>query len=358
MRSIRILIAKLNRVWPAAFLLFACTPAALLSAQRIAMNYQGAYSSGTTYQKGDAVAFGPSTYVSLIANNTGNTPAASLASWSVLGGSADTSGMASIGTVKKNISALASSTIYSTGTVTYSSGTYTALPGAQPPPAFLVAGQVYFVHFPSANPGAASLVVGLLAAKPIKVLNTAGTALTLAGGEIAPGGTYVYYDGSEFTLSASSATPVQCAGGHYATGNAPNGDANCSQAAITVTGLPTGCTQYPCQVSYTAVTGQTATVANTTFYTPAAAGVHRITFTARATTAGSAGTVELLINTNNNAAQVATGTADLTTTTGSFASGVASLYTAASQAFGYQTTVAGATGSPQYRIDITVERLQ
>jgi hypothetical protein len=57
-----------------------------LRAQRAAMNYQGAYAGGTTYQKGDSVASAGVAYVSLIANNTGNTPATSPSDWATLGG--------------------------------------------------------------------------------------------------------------------------------------------------------------------------------------------------------------------------------------------------------------------------------
>ena len=48
------------------------------------VNYQGNYSSAANYAVADAVSYGGSTYVSLAANNHGNTPGQSSASWAVL----------------------------------------------------------------------------------------------------------------------------------------------------------------------------------------------------------------------------------------------------------------------------------
>jgi hypothetical protein len=52
---------------------------------RTAMNYQGAFAGGTTYQKGDSVASAGAAYVSIVSNNTGNTPASSPSDWAPLG---------------------------------------------------------------------------------------------------------------------------------------------------------------------------------------------------------------------------------------------------------------------------------
>ena len=56
-----------------------------------------------------------------------------------------------LSSIKKVANSLASNTVYATGTVTYSTGTYTAVAGAQPIPAALAAGQTYFVNFPSSQ---------------------------------------------------------------------------------------------------------------------------------------------------------------------------------------------------------------
>jgi hypothetical protein len=54
------------------------------------MNYRGAYASGTTYQRGDTVTSAGATYVSLITNNIGNTPASSPTDWGAVGSAAYT----------------------------------------------------------------------------------------------------------------------------------------------------------------------------------------------------------------------------------------------------------------------------
>lgn len=118
---------------------------------------------------------------------------------------ADTGG---VGQIKRNVAALNSNTIYAAGLTTYSAGTYTAPAGAQPLPSALAAGQVFFVRFDQANTGSANLQISTLAAKPLKVVNSVGTALTLIGGEIVPGPATVYYDGTQFIYSAPAAQAI------------------------------------------------------------------------------------------------------------------------------------------------------
>jgi hypothetical protein len=107
-------------------------------------------------------------------------------------------------TLNKINSIYAPYTIIATATTTYSSGTYTALKGAQALPPSLAAGQVFMVNFNQANPGAASLNLAGLGTKPLKVINSAGTVLSMVGGEIVKGPATVYYDGTEFVYQ----TPV------------------------------------------------------------------------------------------------------------------------------------------------------
>jgi hypothetical protein len=71
----------------AALILALALHAAPAHAQRTAMNYRGAYAGGTNYQNGDSVASAGATYVSIISNNHGNTPASSPSDWAPLGGS-------------------------------------------------------------------------------------------------------------------------------------------------------------------------------------------------------------------------------------------------------------------------------
>lgn len=119
-------------------------------------------------------------------------------------------GGVSRGYIQSQLTAQASNTLYSAGAVSYAAGVYTALPGAQPAPTTLAAGQVYFVNFSQANLSAANLVIAGLAPKPLKVVSAAGSVLTLTGGEIVAGPATVYYDGTEFIYSGPTAlsTPV------------------------------------------------------------------------------------------------------------------------------------------------------
>jgi hypothetical protein len=50
----------------------------------VAVSYQGVYASTTNYALNDIVLYGPSSYISLIASNHGNTPALSPADWGLL----------------------------------------------------------------------------------------------------------------------------------------------------------------------------------------------------------------------------------------------------------------------------------
>ena len=57
-----------------------------LPAQTRTVTYVGAWSNATTYNLGEIVSSDGSTYISVVANNIGNTPASSPAQWSVVGG--------------------------------------------------------------------------------------------------------------------------------------------------------------------------------------------------------------------------------------------------------------------------------
>ncbi|MBB5317071.1 hypothetical protein HDF09_001740 [Edaphobacter lichenicola] len=58
-------------------------PTGATGAAGTGVNYRNAYVAGTTYAANDAVTFNGSTYISLQSNNTGNSPAAKPAFWSV-----------------------------------------------------------------------------------------------------------------------------------------------------------------------------------------------------------------------------------------------------------------------------------
>jgi hypothetical protein len=116
-----------------------------------------------------------------------------------------TSGGTSIGVINKLIAKVVTSPIYTTGVTTFAAGSpgvFTSAAAAiQALPTGLHAGQVFYVDFPQANPGAANYVVGALAAKPIKVIDAYGNILTLVGGEIVKGPAWLYYDGVQFIYS-------------------------------------------------------------------------------------------------------------------------------------------------------------
>jgi hypothetical protein len=105
-------------------------------------------------------------------------------------------------------------------------------------------------------------------------------------------------------------------------------------------------------------TAQTASVASTPLFTAPVAGTYRATVTLITTTAGSAGTVDASIVSNNGSAantQV-TSTCSLATL-GTELSQVVTFYSAAGQVVDYLTTVASAAGTPAYSVSVVVELL-
>ena len=106
------------------------------------------------------------------------------------------------------------------------------------------------------------------------------------------------------------------------------------------------------------LTAQTGSISNTTIFTPSAAGMYKASVYMVTTTAGSAGTVSCTIGwTDSAAAQTATPASTLTLTSNTYSSGIAVIYSAASDAITYSTTVSGAVGSPAYQLVISLERL-
>ena len=116
------------------------------------------------------------------------------------------------------------------------------------------------------------------------------------------------------------------------------------------------------------LTGQTGSVGSTTLLTgtTATAGMYRLSFYMKTTTAGTAGTVKATAAWNDGSAQtmdiplMTTGGAATTValnTLNAFGQGSVVVYAAASQNITYTTTVTGATGSPQYYIYVRIEKL-
>ena len=170
-------------------------------------NWRGAWAATTAYAKDDGYVAAGNGYIVTTAYTSGGSFSSTDTANSVeiavgcAGTGACASSSVSTGSIKRQLAALISITTFSCGTVTYSGGTYTAAAGKAFPSA-LVNGQIYVLSFPAINTGAASLTIGSLGTKPIKVQNSAGTMLTLAGGEIVAGPAQVYYDGTEFVYSS------------------------------------------------------------------------------------------------------------------------------------------------------------
>ena len=134
-------------------------PANAPAQTRTFTTYMGAYSSGTTYHVNDMVTSAGSTYVSLIANNTGNTPASNPSDWAAIGGSGGGGGLAPV--VK--LFGFGDSYIYGAGATSSATGVFELLSRDTPAPAsnFAVVGTTtdqialeafsYFAPFPTAK---------------------------------------------------------------------------------------------------------------------------------------------------------------------------------------------------------------
>jgi len=231
-------------------------------------------------------------------------------------------------------------------------------------------------------------------------------------------------NGNASTATALAATPSQCSSGQYSTGIAASGNANCSQvgyaqlsgtptiptllssgtahkwvsyidtsggqqfaqpaagdisglggAATLNVGTTTGTvaagddsrfncdvTKNPCRVAAASLTAQTASIGNTTLYTPSGAGTYRVTLALWTMVAGSSGTVAFSLsgNTGSGAESFGSSSLDLTkVNSGGQVTGQWNMHVGASQAISYSTTLTcSSCGSPQYGIDVVVERLQ
>jgi hypothetical protein len=108
------------------------------------------------------------------------------------------------------------------------------------------------------------------------------------------------------------------------------------------------------------LTAQTATIGTTNVTTSCPAGVFSVTYYLKTTTAGTGGTVSLSLNWNDGAAvSFTSGTASLTSTAATgLVQGTQIVKCGASTTLSYATTVAGATGSPQYSLDISIEQVK
>jgi hypothetical protein len=192
--------------------------------------------------------------------------------------------------------------------------------------------------------------------------------------------------GNASTATALAATPTQCSTHNFAIGITASGDANCAQpAASDINGLGGAATlnvgttsgtvaagddsrfncdvtKNPCRVAATSLTGQTASIGNTTLYTASVGGQYRVVLSLWTMVAGSSGTVSfsLSANTGSGAESFGSSSLDLTkVNSGGQVSGQWNMHVGANQAISYNTTLTcSGCGSPQYGIDVVVERLQ
>jgi len=116
------------------------------------------------------------------------------------------------------------------------------------------------------------------------------------------------------------------------------------------------------RVAATSLTGQTASISNTTLYTPSSAGTYRVSLAMWTMAMGSSGTVSFSLSASTGSGAESFGSSSLDLTkinSGGQVSGQWNIHVGASQAISYNTTLTcSSCGSPQYGIDVVVERLQ
>jgi len=111
-------------------------------------------------------------------------------------------------------------------------------------------------------------------------------------------------------------------------------------------------------VKSVALTAQDGDITTTTLYTPAAAGVYRISTYALTTTAGAGGTLDVTIGwTDSEQAQSSVVVNDLDLTVDKSASQNTLFVRATAAAITYATAITGKSGTPAYSLFIIVERL-
>lgn len=104
--------------------------------------------------------------------------------------------------------------------------------------------------------------------------------------------------------------------------------------------------------------GQTGDIGATTIYTPAAAGLYRLSVYSVCTTAGAGGTLDVTLGwTDVEQAQTSVVINDLDLTTLGAAGSNILFISPSAAAITYTTAIAGKSGSPEYTLDIVAERL-
>jgi hypothetical protein len=177
-----------------------------------------------------------------------------------------------------------------------------------------------------------------------------------SGGLTIASGLVLRFNPTGDATTASDTGISRTAVGTLSVGNATNGDVTGKLLAANLSNI----------VAKVSLTGQTASIANTTLVTaPASGGTYRISVYSYTQTIGTAGTLDVQVTGFNGSFSASQG---YTTFAGS--PGVQSLsgasyrrdtfifHMGAGNVMQYATVVTGATGAPTYGVDIVVEQLQ
>jgi hypothetical protein len=140
-----------------------------------------------------------------------------------------------------------------------------------------------------------------------------------------------------------------------------NGAATLSGGVLNIPQYSGGSSGFPQQLAAVSLTGQTAAASNGTWFSTTAAGTYRISAYIWTQVAGTAGTIDVDWSWNNGTSTEGSGwvcsTSATTTTPNSV--GCSGIFHAPSSAnITYNTLLNGVTGSPQYGLDVVLERLQ
>jgi hypothetical protein len=164
-------------------------------------------------------------------------------------------------------------------------------------------------------------------------------------------------DGTTMTFPSTTATIARTDAAQTFTGNQSFSGTIASYGGTATAGQ--GVAAVYASVAQTAQTGSIGSTNLLCGGGTCAAGLYRVSVYIQVTTAGSAGSVVETIGwTDNGGAKTAQPAASITLDAANYTQGTLVLRTAGSANLTYATTVAGATGSPQYAIYITVQRLQ
>lgn len=161
-----------------------------------------------------------------------------------------------------------------------------------------------------------------------------------------------------FATDSLTVTGALVSQGSLTTGSASTWVINSSGVSTKYAGDTTAGNGLASVVGNVALAAQTATISATSIFTPPANGTYRLSVYAVTSTAGTGGTCTATLSWTDDihAQTFTTSTIDLTTG-GSFVQNTIYARAVTTAAIKYATTVAGATGSPQYALFVNVERL-